>query len=454
MRAPLLMVLGLVACTPSNGGVADDDGPSDDAGGDDDGGDDDSSCPCPDGGGGDGGGNPGCDGSGSTAAQPFGNHGHSYADGVILPSHRSQEALDDAVRGYYNAWAAEHLKQGCGEGRYYVDVGIDSAMTVSEAHGYGMMVLAYMAGHDPDAKTKFDGMFHYYKDHPSEIESTLMAWSQADSCANNQGATSATDGDLDIAYALLLADKQWSSGGAIDYKAEADALIAGIERGEVDASGSYLRLGDWTSEGSELYDATRSSDFMPQHLASFAAATGDTTWTNIADTTYGIISDVQTGFASSTGLIPDFIVSPLSNPRPAGSGLLEGANDGKYAYNACRDPWRIATDYVVNGDSRAKTIVQRINAWVKDETGGDPSAVTPGYNLNGTAIGNPWYDTAFTAPFGVAAMVDGAHQDWLNAVWDEVSANHDSGYYGDTINMLSLIVMSGNWWSPEAAPCP
>jgi hypothetical protein len=51
-------------------------------------------------------------------------------------------------------------------------------------------------------------------------------------------------------------------------------------------------------------------------------------------------------------------------------------------------------------------------------------------------------------------MVDGVHQDWLNAVWDEVSANHDSGYYGDTINMLSLIVMSGNWWSPEAAPCP
>ena len=94
-----------------------------------------------------------------------------------------------------------------------------------------------------------------------------------------------------------------------------------------------------------------------------------------------------------------------------------------------------------------------MNDWVKDETGGDPSALTSGYNLSGTPVGNDWYDNAFVAPFGVAAMVDSAHQDWLNAVWDTVSANHGS-YYGDSINMLSLIVMSGNWWSPEAAPCP
>ena len=27
-------------------------------------------------------------------------------------------------------------------------------------------------------------------------------------------------------------------------------------------------------------------------------------------------------------------------------------------------------------------------------------------------------------------------------------------YYGDTLKLLSLIAMSGNWWTPAAAPCP
>ena len=42
-----------------------------------------------------------------------------------------------------------------------------------------------------------------------------MAWAQNQSCQNVSGPDSATDGDLDIAYALLLADRQWAINGAI-----------------------------------------------------------------------------------------------------------------------------------------------------------------------------------------------------------------------------------------------
>ena len=58
------------------------------------------------------------------------------------------------------------------------------------------------------------------------------------------------------------------------------------------------------------------------------------------------------------------------------------------------------------------------------------------------------------APFGVAAMVDGGNQSWLNGIWDTTVAHYGDGYYQDTVALLSLITMSGNWWSPEAAPCP
>jgi len=459
-RLGALALFGAVVATGCAGhlGAETDGGGGDD---DDDGGTTDA-CPCPnpdgggggpDGGGGgpDGGGNTGCDNS-TGVGQPFGNHAGHYAAGTILPSGSNAER-DNAVRAFYDQWKANYVKQGCGAGRYYIASHTDgNRMTVSEAHGYGMLVTVYMAGHDPQARTVFDGMFHYFADHPSDITPSLMAWSQDSACHNNDGANSASDGDLDIAYALLLADKQWGSGGAINYRAEADRLIAGILDGEVDDGHSYVLLGDWV--GGTFLDSTRTSDFMPTHLASFRAASGNAAWAQVRDRTYALVDTLQTGFAAQTGLLPDFVRSPTSGPSPAPAGFLEGANDGQYSYNACRDPWRIGVDFLVNGDARAKTIAQRLNTWIKTSTGGNPENIKPGYRLNGQSLGGNYLDTSFVAPFGVAAMVDVSNQAWLDSLWDTILANSDTGYYGDSIAMLSLIAMSGNWWSPEAAACP
>ena len=48
-------------------------------------------------------------------------------------------------------------------------------LTVSEAHGYGMMLAALMAGYDPEAQSIFDGLFAFYRDHPSSLTPGLMA---------------------------------------------------------------------------------------------------------------------------------------------------------------------------------------------------------------------------------------------------------------------------------------
>ena len=63
-----------------------------------------------------------------------------------------------------------------------------------------------------------------------------MSWQQCDNGtalidgANEGSMTggycdSATDGDMDIAYALLLADKQWGSSGDIVYLARPKQLL-------------------------------------------------------------------------------------------------------------------------------------------------------------------------------------------------------------------------------------
>ena len=420
-------------------------------GGGDDDGDDDDDVPHIDG----GPPAPTC-GSTSAAAQPFGTHQIQYANGSILPSNHSQAELDQAVKDYYDVWKERFLREGgpCPDGQVYVATGMGGSLTVSEAHGYGMVILAYMAGHEPEAQRLFDGMYAYFRDHPTQSSADLMAWSQDQNCSDNQGRDSASDGDLDIAYALLLADKQWGSGGAIDYRAEAIKVIGAIREGDVDPTHSYVLLGNWVDSFTKEFRATRTSDFMPGHFVSFGDASGDTEWEQLLDHEYGVIAILQQTFAPDTGLLPDFVLDAKTAPAPAEPDFLENPTDGQYSYNACRDPWRLGVHYLISGDPRAKTAVEKINAFFIATTGGDPGAIKAGYSLDGDELRN-YYDHAFGAPLGVAAMVDSSHQNWLNALWDATTGDSgDANYFGDTLKLLSMVVMSGNWWAPEAAPCP
>jgi endoglucanase len=393
--------------------------------------------------------------------RPFGSHPMTYKAGTIRPDHVTQAALDQAVADFYDAWKAEYVTESCGAGRYVVQTSVGSGnLTVSEGHGYGMMLAALMAGHDPDAQTMFDGMVAYFLEHPTATHDHLMSWNQNTSCSNVQGNDSATDGDLDIAFALLLADKQWGSCGRIDYLSEALAVLEDVLDGEVDAAQTYTLLGDWVTAGEAPYDtATRASDFMVDHFFSFASATGSSVWIDLCNSVYGILGSVRSSYSASTGLVPDFIVNAATTPAPAAPGFLEGATDGMYSYNACRVPWRLATDYVTNGDSRAKTALDVLNAWIRTKTGNEPSAIGAGYELDGDAIaGTDYVSLAFTAPFGAGAIVNSTNQAWLNDVWDFVVSRPISseGYYENTLKLLSMIVISGNWWAPEkvgAATC-
>jgi hypothetical protein len=114
---------------------------------------------------------------------------------------------------------------------------------------------------------------------------------------------------------------------------------------------------------------------------------------------------------------------------------------------------RIGIHFLVTGDARAHDAVQRINGWIRDSAG-DPDGIGAGYYLDGNSLPNSNYQSmAFTAPFAVGAMVDGANQDWLNALWDNVASSGDGDYYADTLKLMAMLALSGNWWPPESAPC-
>jgi endo-1,4-beta-D-glucanase Y len=380
---------------------------------------------------------------------PFGSHRLQYPAGTIRPK-GAQADLDAAVAGIYDAWKSRYLIASCGGQviRTGGGTGAGSALTVSEGHGYGMMITAIMAGHDPQAQQLFDGLYQVFRSQPSNLNRNLMAWAIGSDCKAIQPATSATDGDLDIAFALMLANRQWGSAGAIDYAGEARRVIAAIGASEMNATTGLPLLGDWARQSAMAW-ATRPSDFMLDHFRAFGALTGSAGWTVTVDKIYALADTLQTKFSPATGLLPDFVTdTQTSSPRPPNGELLESDNDDDYGWNSCRVPWRFGTDWVVSGDPRAKQVLERINRWIKNAAGGDPKKVIDGYRLDGGSFGGG-DSAAFIAPFGVAALVDASHQDWLDAIWTWlVRPDGTEGYYADSIKLLSLIVMSGNWWSP------
>ena len=274
-----------------------------------------------------------------------------------------------------------------------------------------------------------------------------MAWAQY---ANNKSTdnTSASDGDLDIAYSLLLADKQWGSQGGINYLAEAKATINAIMQHEINHKTWTVLLSDGIEEESKDYFATRSSDFMPGHFKAFRQATGDTRWDKVVNAGYALLVKMQDRYSPDAGLIPDFIVNINKNPKPAPPNFLESPFDGQYNYNACRDPWRIATDYLLTGDKRSKKITDKINRWIRETTSNDTYNLSAGYTLAGNDIKHRYFEAlSFIAPFGVSAMVDAKNQAWLNKVWNYLTGFKlkDYDYYDNTIKLLDMMTMSGNY---------
>ena len=294
--------------------------------------------------------------------RPFPQH-VAYTRGSIKPNAVPQVGLDAATKSFYLAWRTKYLRAGCGPGRYYIyvaegavagDPNIDpNTLTVSEAHGYGMMIFAWMAGYDPNAKAYFDGMVAYWKYFQLPAHPGLMAWKQQKGCVNapQRAATaagvigaaatisaavgasdSASDGDLDIAYALLLADKQWGSAGTFNYKAEALKVIRAIYAYEINPVTRHIALGDWANPSvPQTYYATRPSDFMFDHLHAFKAATGDARWDTVITAAYQLVHRMQTLYSPATGLLPDFIININTAPQPPAGFLLESVDDGSFS---------------------------------------------------------------------------------------------------------------------------
>ncbi|HET6150120.1 MAG TPA: glycosyl hydrolase family 8, partial [Polyangia bacterium] len=239
---------------------------------------------------------------------------------------------------------------------------------------------------------------------------------------------SASDGDLDMIWGLIMASDQWSSA---EYLSAAAAMINAVRQNSIASDGS-LKPGD-TWGGTAL---TNPSYFSPAYFRVFAVVSGDANWSGaILDKNYSTLAKVT----GNNGLVPDW----TNNSGVVNTTLMEGNstfNNSSYGYDAARTPWRIAMDWCFNGEVRARDYLMKIGAFFD---GVGASNIGDGYSLTGSpTTGNK--NMAFIGPAGVSGMA--GFPTLLNGAFNYGIGNGgDQSYYPSSLRMISMLMMSGNF---------
>jgi len=261
----------------------------------------------------------------TSAQRPFPWRLHiRYAAGTILPQAPSEE-MDKNVESFYLQWRHKYiLRDKCNHKTDYVWQEDKDEKNTSQGQGYGMIIVALMAGYDPQAKDIYDSLYQFYRDHPSKTKNVatskyLMSWQQNNDC--NFLDDAAPDGDMDIAYSLILAYYQWSDSM---YLKAADSILNGVTTYEVSPITHSLLLNDddRDSKKDDKYFLVRSSDFMPAHFRIFRHhGTDSLIWDEVLAHGYTTVLALQNPV---TGFVPNFAHDiPNQEPEPF-DGKLKG----------------------------------------------------------------------------------------------------------------------------------
>lgn len=320
---------------------------------------------------------------------------------------------------WYSSYKANtNLLHPCGNG---VMPGTDSKDEGKiEAQGWAMIIAAYMG-----EKADFDGLYSFYK---TKIQGHGMAgWKYG--CNGVSESGSATDGDLDVAYSLVVAYWQWGDA----YLEEAKKTINTCKKLITNCSGTSVLFGGMAGMGG--YGGCQETDisyYTPAFFRAFAEVTGDQAWTKLADDTYTVLNNAAN---STTGLVPDW------HKWNGGSSQGSHSSAHTYRYDACRVPWRIALDYLWNGNEKAKAWCTKISNWAN---GVGIKNIKDEYSLDGRQIGN-YHNMSFVGGLAVAAMCNSQEiaDDFANEV---ASMPFDNFWYHAYLGNCYMLTMTGNMW--------
>jgi endo-1,4-beta-D-glucanase Y len=308
----------------------------------------------------------------------------------------------------------------------------------SEGIGYGMLLAVYA-----NDQNTFDNLWKYeqlFLDNHG-----LMNWYISSDGNSVLGTGAATDGDEDMAFALLMADKRWGGQGSLSttYLAAAKTQIGLLWQYEVDPNHAYVLTSGDQSDGSVI----NISYFAPAYYREFGQATNAAAnWKKVIDECYTVISATLNAANGNqaNGLVPAWSTPAGVPMTPPGTSMPL-----YHQLDSCRTPFRLGEDYCWNAEPRALTYLQKITGFY---SGVGVANMVDGYDLNGTP--HPQFVTAggpraasFVGPAGVGAMATGTTYVKLrDDAYASVATLTDlagSTYYQESWTALSLQMMTG-----------
>jgi endo-1,4-beta-D-glucanase Y len=305
---------------------------------------------------------------------------------------------------------------GAPAGALRVQDPMTSNQTSSEAMGYGMLIAVYMS----DKKT-FDSFWTYVQAHMSN---GLMSWQVgSDGTSSGTQVSSATDADQDMAWALIMADKQWPGGS---YLSAAKSILTNIKSQEV-ASSNELKDGNFANAPSTYIDYA-----APDYYKVFASVSGDTGWNAVYTAEYAKLIGAQD---PTSGLIPDQV------------------GGSTFGFDACRAPWRVGMDYCWSGSASAKTfLTPMVSYFVQyaNQNLGPKSIKIPITPLSGGTAGE-YVSGAITGPAAIAAMMSSSNQSFVDASWTylysvaSTATNSSPNYFSSSVGLIAMLALTGNF---------
>lgn len=245
-------------------------------------------------------------------------------------------------------------------------------ITTSEGQSYTMLRAVWQS----DRET-FDGAWKWTKDTLGHENDNLFGWLYGKSSSGDYrvlteqgGGNSASDGDSDIALALIFAYARWqdpayleSAQGILDDLWEKEVItIKGVP---------YLAANDIEKISSGPTAIVNPSYLSPASYHVFAKVDPDHDWNALADASYDVIDaslDSMLDATSSAKLPPNWVqIDKVTGEMRAINNPTLTTN---YGYDAFRTPWRLALDYQWFGTPRAKEVLDKMSflseTWERD----------------------------------------------------------------------------------------
>jgi len=359
----------------------------------------------------------------------------------------------------YEFWKKNFIRTcGTNEARVIKIVnGVET--TVSEGIGYGMAIAAYAGDKD-----LFDKLLNYHI--ARRNNHGMMNWIYENGATGDNKKNGATDAEMDATIALVVATKQWPNDAR--YKYEAGRLIDSMQVYYFTKCDDVIvqKPGD-TFGGCTC---TNPSYYAPAYyrvFARFKENEGNNAardfWNKAANDSYVTLLKNADPY---TGLVYAWTNAEGGNPSDCYYEVKGGGTFNSYQYDACRTPWRIATDYLWWGNAQAEAWTKKITNFVKKPVykhseknndlwygAGGIENVVDGYWHNGLRRINP--DTAtyghrhsvpFVGAFALASM--SSNQEDVDAFMKEFRNLTPETYYETCLYLMYSFLATGNFWNP------